>query len=314
MGETLKNKVIVLFGAGANGRKIQEILSDKYSTEIIFCDNDSNKQKYTINGINVISFVEMCRLYGNDMIDKIVLTTSLESEILYQCIINKIAVSFLYYWDFGNETIRPINEKYASQIYSQDGEEVYLKELFRGKGNKGVYVDIGANHPFRFSNTYWAYLKGWRGINIEPDRNNFELLKAVKNEDININCGISDHENEMDYYVFKKSALNTFCYQEIHDKGEIVETRTIPVRRLDSILNEYGVYSIDFMDIDVEGMEISVLHSIDWNKVQIRCILVEQRGMTLHDVIKSDVCRFLEAKGYIPVNKYNRTVIYVRLV
>ncbi len=313
IGESLMDKVIVLFGAGANGRKIQRFVSEKYPDKIVFCDNDIGKQNSVINGINVISFAKMLKLYEDGMIDKIILTVVSESELLYQCIVNKVDIKYLYFWDNRNGMIRPINERYMNQIYSQDGEEVYLKELFRGMENKGVYVDVGANHPFRFSNTYWAYLRGWRGINIEPDKNNYELLKAVKKEDININCGISDAEMEMEYYVFRENALNTFCKQDINNMSDVIEIRKIPVRRLDSILDEYNVYDIDFIDIDVEGMEISVLHSIDWDKVQIRCILVEQRGMTLYDVVKSEACKFLVEMGYMPMNKYNRTVIYVRV-
>ena len=312
MGEASMNKVIVLFGAGANGRKIQRFVSERYLDQIVFCDNDISKQNTVVNGIDVISFVKVLKLYEDGVIDKIVITTSFESDMLYQCIVNKIDIKYLYFWDNRLGSIRPINEKYINQIYSQDGEEVYLKELFRGMENTGVYVDVGANHPFRFSNTFWAYLKGWRGINIEPDQNNYELLKAVKKEDININCGISDAEMEMEYYVFRENALNTFCEQDINNMNDVIEVRKIPVRRLSSILKEFDVYNIDFIDIDVEGMEMNVLHSIDWDEVQIRCILIEQRGMTLYDVVKSEVCRFLEEKGYTAANKYNRTVIYVR--
>ena len=179
------------------------------------------------------------------------------------------------------------------------------------KKAKGIYVDVGANHPFRFSNTFWAYAEGWRGINIEPDVFNYKLLKEVRPEDININCGISDVETYMDYYVFKENALNTFCRDEIRNESDIVDIRKVPVRRMDSILKEYRIFNIDFMDIDVEGMELKVLNSINWDDVKIECILVEQRRMSLAEVLESNVCKFLKDKGYVPVNKYNRTVIYV---
>lgn len=210
-----------------------------------------------------------------------------------------------------NNDIKPVWETYADTVYSQDGEEVYLKSRFAGK-EKGLYVDVGANHPFRFSNTYWAYAKGWRGVNIEPDLKNYELLKQFRKEDININCGISDEETQLKYYVFHESALNTFCAEEIRSMADVIDTYMIPVKRLDSIFREHQVKNIDYMDIDVEGMEMRVLNSINWREVSIGCILVEQRGMTLADVLVSEVCIFLKGKGYLPVNKYNRTVIYER--
>ena len=90
------NKVIVLFGAGANGRKIQRFVSERYLDEIVFCDNDISKQNTVVNGIDVISFVKVLKLYEDGVIDKIVITTSFESDMLYQCIVNKIDIKYLY--------------------------------------------------------------------------------------------------------------------------------------------------------------------------------------------------------------------------
>ena len=50
--------------------------------------------------------------------------------------------------------------------YSQEGEDMVLKRIF-DKQTKGFYIDVGAHHPKRFSNTYNFYLKGWKGINID---------------------------------------------------------------------------------------------------------------------------------------------------
>mgnify|MGYP006934579716 CR=1 FL=1 len=60
-------------------------------------------------------------------------------------------------------------------------------------------------------------------------------------------------------------------------------------------------------------MEIQVLKSIDWNKVTIECILVEQKGMNLADILNSEVCEFLNKMRYLPVNKFDRTVIYEKI-
>lgn len=305
------DKRIVLFGAGANGQRLLKIISENYRNEILFCDNSPDKQNTFIQGVSVISFSEMCQCYFNHSVDKVVITVADESEMMLQCVSAGIDIKAICYFDDADWSLRPIYEKYSYKIYSIDGEEMYLKPFF-GEKERGTYIDIGANHPFRFSNTFWAYSKGWRGINIEPDILNYEILNGIKDEDININCGISDVETDMDYYMFQVNALNTFCYDEIDNKNEIVGIRKVPMRRLDSILEEYNIFDIDFIDIDVEGMELQVLSSIDWNRTKISCILVEQRRMSLIDVVKSPVCEFLADKGYVPVSKYNRTVIYTK--
>ena len=44
--------------------------------------------------------------------------------------------------------------------YSQNGEDLILNRLFENK-EKGFFIDVGAHHPIRFSNTYLFYKKGW---------------------------------------------------------------------------------------------------------------------------------------------------------
>ena len=56
--------------------------------------------------------------------------------------------------------------EWANISYSQEGEDLILERFFEGK-EIGFFVDIGAHHPMRFSNTYIFYLKGWRGINVD---------------------------------------------------------------------------------------------------------------------------------------------------
>lgn len=308
-----KEKMIVLFGAGFYGRNILESggIKDRFTDySIVFCDNDTNKHDVTICGVKVIDFRTMEKLYRSGVIEKIIFTLLSDREAVYQCISAKISISRLYCWDMRRSVEKPICEKYFDEVYSQDGEELFLKEYFFQK-DKGVYVDVGAYHPFRFSNTYWAYLRGWRGINIEPDLINYELMKTFRQEDININCGIHDEETSLEYYMFKESGLNTFCNDAVGKQEDVLQKRKVAVRRLDSILEENHIKKVDFIDIDVEGMELNVLNSIDWNKVEINCLLVEQRNMSLKDVLESEVCKLLQEKGYTPISKYNRTVIYI---
>lgn len=215
--------IIVLFGAGKNGKRILD--QHKFEeSEMMFCDNDEKKQDTIYCGTRILSFDKMMELYAaNTGRIKIVLTMADEREILYQCLSAGIKVNDLYCWDEKSESLRFIGEKHVETVCSQDGEEIFLRELFRGQ-DKGTYIDIGANHPFRFSNTYWAYARGWRGINIEPDVINYELLKNIRKEDINLNCGVSNEETQLTYYMFKESALNTFCLEEIRDRDQVKDT------------------------------------------------------------------------------------------
>src|SRR5258706_13433154 len=83
--------------------------------------------------------------------------------------------------------------------FAQEGEDQLLQRFFYGR-ERGFYVDIGAHHPRRFSNTCVFYDKGWRGINIEPNPEAIQSFICERPGDINLCCGISDHKGEMKYF------------------------------------------------------------------------------------------------------------------
>lgn len=107
---------------------------------------------------------------------------------------------------FYNRSINPFYQK----SYAQEGEDLILYRMIYGKIEKGFYVDVGAHHPKRFSNTYFFYKKGWRGINIEPMPGSKKLFDKYRPKDINIESPISLVEEELTYYMFNEPALNGF--------------------------------------------------------------------------------------------------------
>jgi len=93
--------------------------------------------------------------------------------------------------------------------YSQEGEDLILLRIFEKK-RIGFYVDVGAHHPFRFSNTYRFYLRGWRGINIDPMPGSMRLFNKFRKRDINLELAVGENEDTLIYYMFNEPALNTF--------------------------------------------------------------------------------------------------------
>ena len=78
------------------------------------------------------------------------------------------------------------------EAYSQEGEDLILKRYFGSQKKTGFYVDIGAHHPFRFSNTALLREMGWTGINVEPSPDlieNFYKFKFVQQKIIRMNLG-----------------------------------------------------------------------------------------------------------------------------
>lgn len=173
------------------------------------------------------------------------------------------------------------HDKYSRLSYAQEGEDLLLDRIFGTKKN-GFYVDVGAHHPRKFSNTYIFYKKGWRGINIDVLPGSMDAFKKERPEDINLEIGISDTDEELEYFMFNQPAINTFSHIEAErklkfDRYHLVEKRTIRTKSLKDVLSSYlsNNQKIDFMSIDVEGLDLQVIRSNDWAKYRPSIILIE---------------------------------------
>jgi FkbM family methyltransferase len=165
--------------------------------------------------------------------------------------------------------------------YSQNREDLVLLSFFPDV-MKGFYVDVGAFDPDYDSVTKLFYLQGWSGINIEPQLNRWKLFQKKRKRDININAGIAEKEGKLILRAYKSEGLATFSniikdeYEQTPSGDNQVYTETtVPVAPLRKVLNAYHVEHIDFMKIDVEGLEYEVLASNDWEMYRPEVICIE---------------------------------------
>lgn len=210
-------------------------------------------------------------------------------------------------------------DKYAIKIYAQDGEDIILSEFLSMK-KKGFYVDIGAHHPMRFSNTYMFYKKGWNGINIDAMPGSMKIFNKQRKRDINLEMAISDKEEILTYYMFNEPGLNGFSKELSIERDsskdyEIIGQKEIKTLPLSKILDKYlpKKQKIDFMNIDVEGLDFQVLKSNNWDKYKPDFILVEIGKRTIDEVLSDPVYKYLINKNYVLVTKTYRTCIFKRI-
>lgn len=206
---------------------------------------------------------------------------------------------------------------YSTKSYSQEGEDMILQSFF-GDKSKGFYVDVGACHPMRFSNTYIFYKRGWRGINIDATPGSMRLFNKFRKRDLNLEQAISNSSQNMTYYIFNERALNTFCKDFVEkrlDSGiyNLVDSVNMTPRTLREVLDEYlpSDCEIDFLSIDVEGLDFEVLMSNDWKKYRPTMVLVEQLKTPLHELSKDKTVQFMRGNGYLLYAKTIRTVFYL---
>jgi FkbM family methyltransferase len=207
---------------------------------------------------------------------------------------------------------------YALKSYSQEGEDMILRRLFE-KQQTGFYVDVGAHHPKRFSNTYFFYKQGWSGINIDAMPDSMKPFEKIRPRDINIEKPVSDKKQVLTYYVFNEPALNGFS-KELSDKRDgvgnyfIKFTKDIETSTLEEILDENlpKNQEIDFLSIDVEGLDFMILKSNNFEKYKPRVILIEILGSSLSDIENNEISLFLKEFNYSIYAKAVNTVIFIR--
>lgn len=219
------------------------------------------------------------------------------------------------------EFVRSIRKEffdgYWLKSYSQEGEDMILHRLFAGQ-SRGFYVDVGAHHPLRFSNTYIFYKRGWSGINIEPNPDAIRLFQSARARDINLQLGVSNSKGRITYYQFDEPALNTFDSEIVNSRlaethYKLKSTCEVNVELLDQILSNYlpaGI-QIDFLSIDVEGLDFAVLKSNDWERYRPKCVLVEALNATLEDVMRGEIFDFMKSRQYVLFAKTYNTLIFL---
>ncbi len=220
--------------------------------------------------------------------------------------------------DFYEAPVKKKLNSYATLSYSQEGEDLILKRIFEGKQG-GFFVDVGAHHPQRFSNTYLFYQMGWRGINIDATPGSMNKFIEQRPGDINLEIAISDFDEISTFYKFNEPALNTFSILEAQKKHgtknyKIIDKVMIRTRTLTSVLDEWkeNHLEIDFLNIDVEGYDYKVLKSLDWKKYNPQIILIEDLEIDLENILMNEICTFLRSLDYILFAKTYNTLIFKR--
>ncbi|MCW3467872.1 FkbM family methyltransferase [Chitinophaga nivalis] len=194
--------------------------------------------------------------------------------------------------------------RYSVRAYSSEGEDLILKRIFHNK-TKGIYVDVGAHHPFRFSNTYLFYKMNWTGINIDPMPGSRALFNKYRPMDTNLEIGVSAERQHLTYCIFNEPALNTFSLEKVKEYTQAPQYRVIREKKIETwpladILDRYltGDTPIDFLTIDAEGLDMEVLQSNNWQKYRPAYVLVESQPFELSHIDDSALCRYMQEIGY----------------
>lgn len=310
-----------LFGAGNFGNDY----INRYGCENIVGIVDSNVQKHNtrLGDVRICSYEEFLDRFDKEN-ERIIICIFWADGMYLRLLDDSLEpyISGFYKMGVKREGVSkegvPYEDFWNISVNSFYGEELGLRHYFDDypKDYKGIYVDVGAYHPFLSSNTRWAYELGWKGINIDASEQSIRLFEKYRPTDINIHCGVSDTEGEMKYYLLRNDggpgAMNSFVLDD-RIKDYVVGEKTVRVRKLNDILDEVGVKEIDFIDIDVEGMDEKIIDSFDWKRFAPKCALIEiLDASTVDEIVNSTVHKKMRALGYQLRSYYTMTALYIK--
>jgi len=141
--------------------------------------------------------------------------------------------------------------------YSQHGEDLQIYDLL-SKNNllKGIYMDVGANHPTSISNTYLFYRKGCQGVSIEPNSELAQLHRWFRRRDKVIEIGIGSQAGIFEFSISKTPVLSSF--KKIEGQG-LWKTIYVPVLTLDDVTDFAKPERIFLLNVDTEGLNYQVI-------------------------------------------------------
>lgn len=197
--------------------------------------------------------------------------------------------------------------------YSQCGEDLILSAILKNLGIlQPWYVDIGANDPVVYNNTYLFYRRGSSGILIEPNPQLAKKLRLKRSRDIVIEAGIGAQAGTLPFFVMRNNVLSTFSEDE---KDRLVamgfaldHQMEVPIMTISDVFEQTGKHPIDVLSLDTEGLDLEILTSIDYKTaVRPKIICVEPRQIGREREQEYPIHTFLRAKNYIiaahtPVN------------
>ena len=210
-------------------------------------------------------------------------------------------------WDFEGSSAS------NRQYFSQSGQDKIINEVFFKDYTSGFFLELGAYDGVIGSNClFFEKFKNWDGIAIEASETQFTKLEKNRSCQT-IRAVIGERVEEVEFVevtqgLTQMSGINYGNYSRslaLFDSNEQtqIEKRTVITKTVDSILRKGMV--VDFMSIDIEGNEMGVLNSIDFEKYEFRVICLENNIPE-----KQNFNEFLSKKGFCFFDRVGVDEIY----
>jgi FkbM family methyltransferase len=203
--------------------------------------------------------------------------------------------------------LAPFREAFGPARNSQWPEEWLIRDFFKDRPT-GFFLDVGANHYRKGSNTYYLDVElGWEGIAVEPlveFANDYARYRPRTRFRPYFVSDVSDQQVRL-YSTDRDDRVSSGVAEYVSRAGETPNSREVPTITLDDLLAAEGVARIDFLNMDIELWEPKALAGFDIERFRPALVCIEA-----HIEVRDDVLDYFARHGYVVVGRYLRADIW----
>jgi len=194
---------------------------------------------------------------------------------------------------------------------AQSGEDMiaaYITYVLGIPPQDCTYLDLGANRAKELSNTFYFYSKGASGVLVEANPQLINELKFYRSRDVILNkCVAPVSGQQVEFYILSGDGLSTPDYAgameaiERNPSLSIVDTVMVETISVNDIFTQYFSKTPVILNIDIEGKELEILESIDFEKYRPLIIILETipyRPRLVFEEKREDIVSFMKGKNY----------------
>jgi hypothetical protein len=207
--------------------------------------------------------------------------------------------------------------------FGQYAEDVLVRKYFPSDFSGGKYLDVGAYHPFRHSNTAFFWLKGWSGVNVDANPATIELFRKVRIGDRNIcaaivpaeflSDGSAEVELDIPFGASERagiSAIGRIRSKMQEPKNIPSKLINVPAKTVNQLLYENQLKELDFFSLDIEGFDSAIIKDFDFSYCTPKMICVEDFSRSFEELTESTLTRLLVSRDYKLVGRAGFSSIF----
>lgn len=202
--------------------------------------------------------------------------------------------------------------------YSQFGEDITAANLLRNL-KTGFYVDVGAFHPLRHSNTALLHIRGWQGVTVEPELQGSRAFRRFRPHAINVRAAIHNENHEVTLFKFRGGLSNTTMEERaenLRESKEVLGQEVVPALTLNDVFDRHvpeGVH-VNYLSVDIEGYDTEAILAFDLDRHQPDVVCIEIHRPDMMALGKEPAVKFMSEHGYqlYAINVYSLTFVNIK--